>query len=149
MSNTTREDTINTIIKYFEDNTEMFERCVEELDSYNGYLGEDRYYEMYMLEDFYQGADLLDLLNRVYFGRDDGTWHTDGNGNKVYGSFNPNREYFYYNGYGNLVSSDYKDYSGHLDHYLIEAMSENRCYIDPIEEYEELTELFDRLEEEV
>ena len=67
--------------------------------------------------------------------------------NKTYGEFNPNRDYFYYNGYGNLVSSDYKDYSAFLDRYAVEKMSENRRYIDAIEENEELTELFDELEE--
>ncbi|MBP3447776.1 MAG: hypothetical protein J6K51_02005 [Clostridia bacterium] len=57
-----------------------------------------------------------------------------------------NRDYFYYNGYGNLVSSDYKDYSTHLDNYAVEAMSENRSYIDSIDNDEELTALFDELE---
>ena len=74
-------------------------------------------------------------------GTDNDTWTTDSTGNKTYGEFNPNRDYFYYNGYGNLVSSDYKDYSHLLDNYAIEAMSENRCYIDSIDNDEELTAL--------
>ena len=53
-----------------------------------------------------------------------------------------------YNGYGNLVSTDYKDYSAHLDEYAIEEMSENRCYIDTIESDSELSSLFDELEQE-
>lgn len=40
-------------------------------------------------------------------------------------AFCPWREYFYYNGYANLVSSDYKDYSGHLDDYFIDSLIEN------------------------
>jgi hypothetical protein len=108
----------------------------------------DRYYEMEMLKDFYHGVDPIELLNRAYFGHDHDTWATDASGNKRYGEFNPNRDYFYYNGYGNLVSSDYKDYSVHLDSYAIEEMSENRQYIDTIDDDIELSILFDELEDD-
>lgn len=140
--------TIKKIIEYFENNEDIFNNCIEELDCYNGYLGDDRYYEMEYLNEFYNSTEPLELLQRAYFGRDDDTWTTDSSGNKTYGEFNPNREYFYYNGYGNLVSSDYKDYSYKLDHYVIESMSENRAYIDSIENDEELSALFDELEME-
>lgn len=142
------ENTIEKIIEYFEENEEVFNACIEELDSYNGYLNDDRYYLMEDLNEFYNGTDPIELLYRAYYGRDDDTWTTDARGDKTYGEFNPNREYFYYNGYGNLVSSDYKDYSAHLDRYAIESMSENRSYIDSIESDEELSALFDELEEE-
>ena len=35
------------------------------------------------------------------------------------------REYYYYDGYGNLVSSDDKDYSNYLDDYFIDSLLEN------------------------
>lgn len=140
-----KENTIEKIIAYFEENEEIFNNCIEELDSYNGYLGDNRYYLMEDINEFYNNAEPLDLLQRAYFGRDD-TWTTDASGNKTYGEFNPNREYFYYNGYGNLVSSDYKDYSAHLGEYAIEEMIENRSYIDSIESDEILTALFDEVE---
>lgn len=142
-----RETTIKKIIEYFNDNEEIFNSCIEELDSYNGYLGDNRYYEMEMLNEFYNDTEPLELLYRTYYGRDDDTYTTDSRGDKTYGEFNPNREYFYYNGYGNLVSADYKDYSSHLDEYAIESMSENRQYIDTIEDNEDLAALFDELEE--
>jgi hypothetical protein len=143
-----REHTIKAIVEYFNANEDTFVECAEELDSYNGYLGDDRYYEMELLNEFYQGTEPLEFLNRVYYGRDNDTWTTDSHGEKTYGEFNPNREYFYYNGYGNLISSDYKDYSAHLDHYIIEAMCENRQYIDTIESDNELASLFDELEQD-
>ena len=139
--------TIKKIISYFEENKDVFNSCIEELDSYNGYLGDYRYYEMELLNEFYAGTDPIEILNRAYFGRDDDNWTTDNSGNKTYSEFNPNRDYFYYNGYGNLVSSDYKDYSAQLDKYAIESMSENRQYIYSIADDEELTALFDELEE--
>jgi hypothetical protein len=117
------------LMELFESNEELFNQTIEELDGYNGYLGDDRYYNMDMLSDFYSGTDPIELLNRAYFGYDSETWHTDSSGNKIYGSFNPNREYFSYNGYGNLVSSDYKDYSIFLDDYFIDAVIDNQDHL--------------------
>ena len=87
----------------FEDDTELFNDTIEELDSYNGYL-DDR---------------------RLFYGRDDDCYITNSQGEKEYSQFNPNREYYYYSGYGNLVSSDDKDYSDFIDNLL-----ENRSYLN-------------------
>ena len=141
-----KEKIIKKIIEYFEENEEVFNQCVEELDSYNGYLGDNRYYSMDELNDFYRDTDPIELLQRAYYGYDADTYTTDGNGNREHGEFNPNRDYFTYNGYGNLVSTDYPDYSGMLDKYIVDDMSENRRWIDTIDENPELSELFDELE---
>ena len=143
-----RENTIKKIIEYFESNEEIFNYCIEELDSYNGYLNDDRYYEMEYLNEFYNGVDPIEILTRAYYGHDADTWTTDSRGDRTYGEFNPNRDYFTYNGYGNLISTDYKDYSSHLDEYAIESMSENRYYINSIENDNELSALFDELEDD-
>ena len=145
--NRTKEAIIANIIQYFKENEDLFNDCMEELDSYNGYLGDDRYYDMEELNDLYSGQEPQEILFRAFYGFDEDTWMTDSSGNKEYGAFNPNRNYFYFNGYGNLVSSDYKDYSGNLDGYAIEAMSENRNYIDSIESNDILADLFNELEE--
>ena len=144
----TKEQITNKIIEYFDNNEDIFNDCIEELDNYNGYLNDDRYYPMEELNELYNGQEPIEILYRAFYGRDDDTYTTDSNGNKTYGEFNPNREYFYFNGYGNLVSSNYKDYSGKLDHYFIESLSENRQYINSIDNDEELTQMFDELEEE-
>ena len=136
------------IIDYFKNNESIFNECMEDLDSYNGYLSDDRYFEMEMLKEFYSSSDPVELLQRAFYGRDDENYYTKENGEKEYGPFNPNREYFYYNGYGNLVSADYKDYSGHLDEYAVEAMLENREYISPLAWDDDLAALFDELETE-
>jgi hypothetical protein len=142
------ENTIEKIIAYFEENDDTFNACIEELDSYNGYLGDNRYYSMEELDDFYNGTKATDILYRAFYGYDADTWTTDSRGDKTYGAFNPNRNYFSYNGYGNLVSSDYKDYSDKLDTYVIKEMLENRYYIDSIDNDDTLTALFDKLEED-
>lgn len=141
-----KDKTIEKIINYLQENESLLNECIESLDDYNGYLGDDRYYNMYMLDEFYNGVEASEILNRAYFGRDDENWHTDASGNKIYDSFNPNREYFYYNGYGNLCSCNYKDYSDRLDSYLVEALLENRFYISAIDSDDVLCSLFDELE---
>lgn len=142
----TPEEITADIIEYFENNEDIFNDCMEELDSYNGYLNDDRYFSMDELDELYNGTEPSELLRRAFFGYDEETYTTDRDGNKTYGAFNPNREYFRYNGYGNLVSADYKDYTEQLDEYAVESMNENRCYIDSIDNDEELTALFDELE---
>ena len=142
----TPEEITADIIAYFENNEDIFNDCMEELDSYNGYLGDDRYYSMDELDELYNGTEPSELLYRAFYGYDEETYTTDRDGNKTYGAFNPNRDYFRYNGYGNLVSADYKDYSGMLEPFAIEVMRENRDYIDAIDDNEELTALFDELE---
>lgn len=143
----TAEEITADIIDFFRANEDIYNDAMEELDSYNGYLGDDRYYSMDELDEPYSGTEPSELLRRAYYGHDEETYTTDSSGNKTYGEFNPNREYFRYNGYGNLVSADYKDYSGQLDEYAIESMSENRRYIDSIDHSDELAALFDELEE--
>ena len=138
---------IEKIIAYFEENEDIFNDCIEELDNYNGYLGDNRYYSMDELDDLMELKKPTDLLNMAFFGHDEDTHHTDGHGNIEYEAFNPNREYFTFNGYGNLISTNYKDYSINLDSYCIIDMCENRYYIDTIDQYPELSALFDDLEE--
>lgn len=136
------------IINYFNDNEDVFNQAIEELDSYNGYLGDDRYYLMNELDEFYRDTEPTELLNRAFYGYDADSWTVNEHGEKIhYTSFNPNREYFTYNGYGNLVSTNYKDYSAHLDEYAIESMLDNRCYVDTIDDEPKLSALFDELGE--
>ena len=106
-----RVEIINKILEYFKENESVYNDCIQELDDWNGFLGDDRYYPMDELDELFCGQDATYILQRAFFGYDAETWHTDGYGNKEYGAFNPNRTYFTFNGYGNLVSADYKDYS--------------------------------------
>lgn len=142
----TRLQIINTIMILFKGNTDLFNSCIEELDNYNGYLGDDRFYSMDDLPDLLAGYDPVELLNRAYFGNDLDGGYIDAY-RQIYGSFNPNREYFRFNGYGNLESTNYIDYTDHLDNYAIQAMLENRAYIYTIDDNPELSALFDELEQ--
>ena len=140
--------TIEKIINYFENDENALNSCIEELDGYNGYLGDDRYYPMSDLNEIYHDCDPSEILARAFYGYDEDNYSTDSHGNKTYSAFNPNRDYFKFNGYGNLVSTDYIDYSAYLDEYFINALAENRAHISAIDWDDELSALFDELEEE-
>lgn len=130
---------IEKIIDFFEENTDIFNEAIEELDNYNSYLSDERYNLMYELDELLTDKTPTEILNLAFYGYDE---------NYQDGTFNSNREYFKFNGYGNLVSSDYRDYSDWITKETIEEMSLNRYYIDTIDKYEELANLFDRFEDE-
>lgn len=118
-----------TLLNYYQKNEDDFNHDIEELDSWNGILGGERLTPMDELDELYQGKEVTEILRRAYFGHDDDTWH-DENGERVHGEFNPNRDYFYFNGYGNLVSTDYKDYSDYLDLDYVQDIVDNYGHLD-------------------
>ena len=153
----TFEEMLTQVQSYFEDNEDEFIGTIESLDNWNGYLGEDRYYYMDELYDLYgpaigrQGKEAREafdnLLNRIYYGHDADNYTTDEHGEKHYAEFCPNREYFYYNGYGNLVSTDYKDYSSCLDKSFVENVYDNQSNITVPDEVQEIFDEYDSQEE--
>lgn len=142
----TTAEIMDSIINYFDENEEIFNQAIEELDWYNGYLGDDKYYEMDMIDELYHDTEPSEILSRAFYGHDEDWYTTDEHGNRQYSEFNPNRNYFKYNGYGNLISTDYIDYSDYNDEYAVHAMLDNISYIDIIEETPELSELFEQLQ---
>lgn len=143
-----REELTKNIIEFFENNEDIFNECIEELDSWNGYLNDDRYYYMEELNEIYNDVEPIELLYRTFYGYDADSYIYDSSGNKTHEAFNPNREFFRYNGYGNLISTNYKDYSDKLDNYFIDELLEHRQNIYTIENNIELSGLFDKLENE-
>lgn len=143
----TRAEVIAAILAIFKEDEELFADVVEELDSWNSFLGDDRWEDMAELDEALEEKSATYILNRAFYGYDADTWHTNSYGEKEHGSFNPNRDYFRFNGYGNLVSSDYKDYSDHLNDSIIEEFEEYSENIDEIQRNDELKSLFDELKE--
>lgn len=131
------------LMNYYQQNEDDFNNDIEELDSWDGILGDNRLEPMEDLDELYHGQDVTEILNRAYFGHDDDSWHEE-NGEKVYGPFCPNREYFYFNGYGNLVSTDFKNYSDFLNEDTIQDIIDHEGKLtlsdgaqDIIDNYEE------------
>lgn len=114
---------------------------------WNEYCREVRKYDdeimtAYDMEEYIETCeDKMSLLNRFYFGSDD--FSADA------GSANPNRNYFCFNGYGNIVSFDYiyNSYSDEFYHMDIDDLVE---YIEENEEafgFGELEEVFEEFAE--
>lgn len=128
------------IIDWFEEHESEYVETIEELDDWNGYLNDDRYWNMSDLNDLYCNESPEEILRRAYFGYDGDSPEENRR------QFNPMSEYFHFNGYGNLVSSDSKDYSAHLDHWFVESCLEHMNDLWSIKANPELSDLFDRLE---
>ena len=95
------------------------------------------YLQVFNMEDFdeiMEGYEPLEIANRIYFG-----------------DFNPNHEYFRFNGYANLESlneydleDEIKDYSSEIARRTIELYEEGKLqYLD-----EEVLEILEDQEEE-
>lgn len=127
------------LLEYYKENIEDFNHDIEELDSFNGCLGDKRYFPMEDFSDYYQGTDPLEIMRRAFFGYDD-----DDSTLEEKEPFNPNKDYFYLNGLGDLVSTDHQDYSDYLDEDFVEDIIENAKDLmlsdgaqDIIDDYEE------------
>ena len=94
---------------------------------------DDAIMDGYEMEEWAKSEDVTNLLNRFYFGNDDGRENT---------SANPNRNYFTFNGYGNIISFDYiyNQYSNEFYYVSVEELAdyivenEESFYNDEIEE---------------
>lgn len=111
-----KDEAVKKILNYFEENEDDFNDAIQALDDYNGYLNDDRIYPMYLLNEFYAGTDPDEILRRAFYGYNGDYINDSGNHPEP---FNPNADYFYFNGYGNLVSTNYIDYSDRLDEWFI------------------------------
>ena len=68
---------------------DIFVSCCEELDCYNGLLGDDRCEPMDFFDDYFCDTRPLDIINRLDC------------------DFNASDDYFYFDGCGNVCSTDY------------------------------------------
>lgn len=99
--------------KHIEENTEELKDqilgCIKDMEDcdivslwndfcYEANRVDDEILTMYDIIEYFRNDELENTLNRFYFGSDEGIENT---------SANPNRNYFQFNGYGNIVSFDY------------------------------------------
>ena len=97
-----KEDFINYIedrmIDYWKAHNDSFSRVCEELDSWDGFLGDDRIYSMDELDDLLCDKKPSEVLRMVDTG-----------------NFNYNDDFFYYSIYG-IRSTDEKEYFNDVDY---------------------------------
>lgn len=129
-------------MEFYKQNTEAFVNDIEELDNWEGCLGDERIVDMEELDDYYQGTEPFEVLRRAFFGYDDVNSTLDQKA-----PFNPNRDYFYINCYGNLVSTDERDYSAYLDEEFVEDIIDNASNLDLSDGAQEILEKYEDQEE--
>lgn len=125
------------LLKYFKENEKVFNMVIEELDSLDGHLDNNRFYKMEELPDFFSNGsrdEIVDLLMKVRFGCDLDSEDVP---------FNPMRDYFRFDCYGNLESTDEVDYSEYLNDDFIEAAIENKDDLYSVRENSEIQEILE------
>ena len=108
------------LLAYYKENMEDFNNDIEELDDWTGCLYDDKIYPMEQLNELFQGKEPEEILKRAFYGYDEP--YKNGDPSRP---FNPNRDYFYFNGYGNLVSISQRDYTDYLDTEFIQEIINN------------------------
>ena len=111
---------VEKLLAYYKENTEDFNNDIEQLDAWTGCLYDDRIYSMDELNEFFSNEKPDEIIRRAFYGYDEP--YKNGDPSRP---FNPNRDYFYFNGYGNLVSINEKDYSDYLDIDFIQEIINN------------------------
>lgn len=57
-----------TLLNYYQEHEDDFNHDIEELDCWNGILGDGRCMYMDELDEIYQGKEATEILSRAYFG---------------------------------------------------------------------------------
>lgn len=128
------QNILDSIYDYFKSHKDIYINTIEQLDNCNGYLGEERWDDMSIFDEWSTTPKPLVVAGMVYDGRD------------ISGDrFNPYANYFRFNRHGTLESSNEKDYDVFLgDEFLFEVL-DYRDALPAVNENEVLSGLYDRL----
>lgn len=113
---------VNELLAYYKKNGEVFADDIEELDGWNDCLYEDKIFSMDELDEVLQDIEPSEILRSALFGHDESQ-------GKIKSTFNLKRDYFHYNGFGNLVSTDERTYSDYLNDYFIQEIIDNKSHL--------------------
>ena len=106
-------------------------KVVSDINSWNNQLDWLDFISMDFFDDYMEGQEPSWIANRIF-----------------YGDFNPNDEYFIFNGSGNLESYDEWEANKECEKYIDEIVDALIDNIDHIDTYSEILNLFEELEEE-
>lgn len=95
MTRTTQRQLLSKLEAYFRSHGDEWNFIMEAMDDLEGYLDDNRRYDMGDIEDLFLGA--REALQ------------------KIHGDFNITHKYFYFDGYGHLHSTNVLDYSVFLN----------------------------------
>lgn len=124
-----REYIYKAMLDMIRTDSDLLTEVCEELDSWDGFLGDDRCYNMDEIDEILYGKKPSELLSMVS------------------SDFNYNDGYFYFNGYGNLESCDDKE-DRYLDVFtheeILDTYLDNACHCNlSNSDFEELAGLYE------
>ena len=90
MTTMTREQAIRNYVEQL--NGDDLTYLLQHMNAYDGCFEETSYYDMNEFDEFLSGHTPMEIAQMIYFG-----------------DFNPNDDYFRFNGYENLESADWPD----------------------------------------
>lgn len=90
MTTMTREQAIRNYVEQL--NGDDLTYLLQHMNGYDGCFEEATYYDMEEFDEFLSGRTPMEIAQMIFFG-----------------DFNPNNDYFRFNGYGNLESADWPD----------------------------------------
>ena len=123
------------LLKYFEENEDVFNEVILNLGCLSGILEHDKFYDMPELQYFfneYPCESVVDLLLKAHCGKDLDSQDKP---------FNPTRDYFRFDAYGNLESTNYPDYSSHLGDEFLEQVIKYKDELCSFQDNSELQEI--------
>lgn len=86
----TREEAIRNYVEQL--NGDDLTYLLQHMNGYDGCFEEASYYDMDEFDEFLSGRTPMEIAQMIFFG-----------------DFNPNNDYFRFNGYGNLKSAEWPD----------------------------------------
>ena len=124
----------NAMLDMIKADSDLATEVCEELDSWDGFLGDDRCYSMDEIDEILYSRKPSEILNMVS------------------SDFNYNDDYFYFNGYGNLESCNYKE-DRYLDVFtheeILDKYLDNYSHCDlSNSDLEELADIYDSYSED-
>ena len=133
---------VNEVLKHMDDSDLV---QVWKNYCYENRMYDDEVFNMDYFDEFYANLDPIEVATRVFFGCDE--WDEKS-------SFNPNREWFYLNGYGNPGSLDYVSFNEYANEYNCriidgDAVADYVCENQNGLDNDELQELVDEFSEQV
>lgn len=110
------------LLEFYKDHPDNFVDDIEQLDDLNGYLknvGNGRRHLMGELDGLLKGYSPTDMMALAAY-----SWDEQGKA-----PFNPGRDYFYWNSYAGLVSTDSRYYPDYLSNGTVEEIINNATHL--------------------
>lgn len=110
------------LLQWLDENEDVLSDILEQMDDWDGYLGEDRCWPMSMLDDVFYGASVFDILHGIDFSE-----------------FDEDDEYYYDSIWGiRSVDNRYDVYKDYITQGLIDNIIDRRGRLRLDDEFEEM-----------